>query len=456
MTQMYKCVNNPSHTFSVNSADGFCPKSECRGIGYLVRENSQFEGGAISGTSRNFPKLPQHISPNRPPPRKSPPISPTKGSSPIRSHTPAAQIAPSKPSASAPTPSISLSPKKGLAVTSLISGICSLVCFGILTGPFAIIAGLIAWFRANNAPSLYGGNAFAVWGMLLGTAGLLFSFSGVVPSMWSSLSSFPQTGTTVATSSSRGATQSYSAPGCQSGATGEYQGGNLRSDPRHSVEAANIIAIINPGATLRILSTTSGEPRSTTGNTTWFKVKVDNGTCTFDKRNSSSTKGCVVRNLSEGYVNADLVSNCGQSSSNSNNKQSKQWTVKTKSGISPRHNRTDSGKARLLGVYEITIPQSDVWLKTNIELRPGMEIRANFEDFLSPNKLVTPLSFQAGSFSATYFEGWGGSAYYESFLTTGNTSCKGCVYMSGPAKLEVKSPERGVRFRVELYENTKY
>lgn len=45
---MYKCVNNSSHTYSQNTLDGFCPKDECRGIGYLINETSQLTGSAIS------------------------------------------------------------------------------------------------------------------------------------------------------------------------------------------------------------------------------------------------------------------------------------------------------------------------------------------------------------------------------------------------------------------------
>lgn len=60
---MYKCVNNPSHTYSQNTSDGFCPQAECRGIGYLINETSQITGSPISQSNSSFPSSKK---PNRP------------------------------------------------------------------------------------------------------------------------------------------------------------------------------------------------------------------------------------------------------------------------------------------------------------------------------------------------------------------------------------------------------
>jgi hypothetical protein len=63
---MYKCVNNSSHTYSQNTADGFCPEADCRGIGYLINETSQLTGSTIS---RSFsPPSPLSHKPSRPKP----------------------------------------------------------------------------------------------------------------------------------------------------------------------------------------------------------------------------------------------------------------------------------------------------------------------------------------------------------------------------------------------------
>ena len=57
--------------------------------------------------------------------------------------------------------------QKGLAITSLVLGVLSLVCLGPLTGLPAIICGHIAHNRARRAPGQYGGSGLAIesaWG----------------------------------------------------------------------------------------------------------------------------------------------------------------------------------------------------------------------------------------------------------------------------------------------------
>lgn len=64
----------------------------------------------------------------------------------------------------------------GLAITSLILGILSLVCFGFVTGIPAIICGHIAYSRARRSPQTYGGSGLAVAGFVLGYVGFFMTF----------------------------------------------------------------------------------------------------------------------------------------------------------------------------------------------------------------------------------------------------------------------------------------
>jgi hypothetical protein len=62
---------------------------------------------------------------------------------------------------------------KGLAVTSLVSGILSLLgCVG-LGSLVAIITGVMAMSRAKNEPHVYGGKGMAVAGVVMGSVSLL-------------------------------------------------------------------------------------------------------------------------------------------------------------------------------------------------------------------------------------------------------------------------------------------
>jgi len=62
--------------------------------------------------------------------------------------------------------------EKGLAVTSLVLGILSLVCLGPLTGVPAIICGHIAHGRSRRSPAQYGGAGMAIAGFAMGYASL--------------------------------------------------------------------------------------------------------------------------------------------------------------------------------------------------------------------------------------------------------------------------------------------
>lgn len=107
--------------------------------------------------------------------------------------------------------------------------------------------------------------------------------------------------------------QSSSGPNsvdCSVGTVGTFSGGNFRSGPRHSVDQANVIAIVDPGSTVKILGTTTGEPRKSTGNINWYRVKFQSGTCKFDPRNRSDVYDCDISDLEAGYINADLITDC--------------------------------------------------------------------------------------------------------------------------------------------------
>jgi len=72
--------------------------------------------------------------------------------------------------------------QSGLAVTSLVLGVLSLVCFGILTGVPAIICGHIARDRARRLPAQYGGAGLALAGLVLGYIATVVTFL-ILPAM---------------------------------------------------------------------------------------------------------------------------------------------------------------------------------------------------------------------------------------------------------------------------------
>ena len=72
-----------------------------------------------------------------------------------------------------PPPSESRTPpQSGLAITSLVLGILSVVCLGFLAGIPAIICGHMARGRARRAPAQYGGAGLALAGLILGYVSL--------------------------------------------------------------------------------------------------------------------------------------------------------------------------------------------------------------------------------------------------------------------------------------------
>jgi hypothetical protein len=66
--------------------------------------------------------------------------------------------------------------QKTLAVWSLVLGILSLFCFGIVTGPIAIVLGVMALNKEKNEPNLYsGGKGLAYGGIALGSIAVLLT-----------------------------------------------------------------------------------------------------------------------------------------------------------------------------------------------------------------------------------------------------------------------------------------
>jgi hypothetical protein len=97
----------------------------------------------------------------------------------------------SRPASPASSPTSLTGQEKGLAVTSLVLGIISLLCTGFLTAPFAIGFGIAALKRINSSPSRYGGRGLAVSGLSLGVIVLLLSSLWLMPMLWNALPSLP-------------------------------------------------------------------------------------------------------------------------------------------------------------------------------------------------------------------------------------------------------------------------
>ncbi len=73
-------------------------------------------------------------------------------------------------------------PQNGLAITSFVLGLLSLVCLGALTGIPAVICGHIARGRVRRAPAQYGGAGFALAGLIMGYIGVVATLL-ILPAM---------------------------------------------------------------------------------------------------------------------------------------------------------------------------------------------------------------------------------------------------------------------------------
>lgn len=63
--------------------------------------------------------------------------------------------------------------RQGLAIASLVLGLISIMCFGIIAGVPAIILGHLAYSKARKAPDQYAGSNFAIAGFVMGYASIL-------------------------------------------------------------------------------------------------------------------------------------------------------------------------------------------------------------------------------------------------------------------------------------------
>jgi hypothetical protein len=71
-------------------------------------------------------------------------------------------------------------PRTGLAVASLVLGILSLLCLGLLGGIPAVICGHVARGRAQRSPQEYGGAGMALTGLMLGYLSIVTTLAIVV------------------------------------------------------------------------------------------------------------------------------------------------------------------------------------------------------------------------------------------------------------------------------------
>jgi len=78
-----------------------------------------------------------------------------------------------------PPPAYSPQKKQGLAIASLILGICSITVgwccsLGVLTAPVGIVLGIVSLVQIKNNPSENGGKPLSITGIATGAAYLLF------------------------------------------------------------------------------------------------------------------------------------------------------------------------------------------------------------------------------------------------------------------------------------------
>jgi hypothetical protein len=78
-----------------------------------------------------------------------------------------------------PPPAYSQQKKQGLAIASLILGICSITVgwccsLGLLTAPVGIALGIVSLVQIKNSPNENGGKPLSITGIATGAAYLLF------------------------------------------------------------------------------------------------------------------------------------------------------------------------------------------------------------------------------------------------------------------------------------------
>lgn len=71
-------------------------------------------------------------------------------------------------------------PNKTLAIVSLVCGILSLTCCGIITGIAAIVTGFIARKKATEDPANFAGSGLAMAGIIMGAISILLTILFVI------------------------------------------------------------------------------------------------------------------------------------------------------------------------------------------------------------------------------------------------------------------------------------
>jgi hypothetical protein len=83
-----------------------------------------------------------------------------------------------------PPPSYAAAPQQGLAVASLICGLFTVTlgwCYvGVVTGPIAIVLGIISLVQIKNQPERHTGKAMAIAGIITGAAYFLIIGIGIL------------------------------------------------------------------------------------------------------------------------------------------------------------------------------------------------------------------------------------------------------------------------------------
>jgi hypothetical protein len=72
-----------------------------------------------------------------------------------------------------PPPAYPMQPQQSLAAASMVLGLVSITVgwccsFGVLTGPIALILGIVALVQNKNDPAKYGGKGLAIAGVVMG------------------------------------------------------------------------------------------------------------------------------------------------------------------------------------------------------------------------------------------------------------------------------------------------
>ena len=125
------------------------------------------------------PPMPPSVSPTEQPTldlpdRYQPPLAPTAQPQPLQPRW----MPP-------PPPAYPVGPQQTLAVTSLILGIASLTVgwccyFGIVTAPISVVLGIISLVQIKNEPTKFGGQGFAIGGIVTGGLALVIFMALII------------------------------------------------------------------------------------------------------------------------------------------------------------------------------------------------------------------------------------------------------------------------------------